>query len=223
MAINKLSLTLIAAAIVLLCSPLKAQALTFDGTGPWGDYTGSFTYSDISATSAKLTIDLKNTSPLANGGDLTAFAFNNPNNDITGASLSASDTNFTVIGGSSFNNGINASPYGQFDIGASTGGSFQGSGSPSKGLGVGQTGNFVFSLTGTNLNTLSENLFFNELSTGTGAGIGYQSMVVRFRGFQNGQSDKVPASVAPEPPSLVLLVLALFVSGIFFRKKLKVA
>lgn len=208
-----LSITILILGIFFIASQdAYASVSLLSGNGSLGDYEGSYSYNALSATSATLTITLKNTSPVANGGYITAFVFNNPGNHITGASLLSTDLDFNILGGSNFNNGINGAPYGHFDIGASTGGSFEGGGNPSKGIAVGATETFTFAFSGSNLNSLNNNSFASALSSGTGAGEGYQPFVARFRGFNDDGSDKVPVGSphTPEPASLSLLGLGLF-------------
>ncbi len=210
--------------------PSKAHALILmDGTGSLGSFTGSLSYNATDSTSALLTIFLTNTSPAANGGYLTAFAFNNPSDLISNVTLNSSDPDFAVIGGTTFQNTINGSPNGQFDIGASTGGGYEGIGAPQPGIAAGDSANFFFSLTGTNLTGLTENSFISELSTGPGDGAGPEAFVTRFRGFNNGGSDKVPANfnnppppgtlIAPEPTSMFLLSSGLVGAFLIRRKK----
>jgi hypothetical protein len=169
------------------------------GLSGLGHFQGSLDYSFKDAGHATLKVVLQNTSPVANGGYLTAFVFNDPGQKITGVSLSG-PLNFQLLGGPTFNKSINGAPFGQFDIGASTGGSFEGGGSPSKGLGVSASGTFTFTLTGNGLDTLTTNSFITEMSVGPGIGEGAQSFVARFRGFTKGGSDKVPDGVVPDPP-----------------------
>ncbi len=202
--------------------PCGARADLITGTtglNGLGDFEGTLDYSATDSGHATLTVVLTNTSPAGNGGYLTAFAFNNPGQQITGVTLPAGA--FAVLGGSAgFSGGVTGSPYGQFDIGASTGGSWEGGGNPSAGLGVGQTGTFVFSLTGTGLDSLSAASFLGTLSAGPGDGEGDAAFVARFRGFNDGGSDKVAgiaddstvtiASIGtPEPGALTLCGMAL--------------
>src|SRR5262249_18172334 len=145
----------------------RAEFLTsLPGLSGLGSYEGTWNYASSNSTHSTLDITLKNTSPPANGGYLTAFIFNNPGNKITGATLTSSNSHFGLIGGPSFNNSINGAPYGHFDIGASTGGSFEGGGNPSKGIAVGVTDSFHFAFTGTGLDTLNASAFFSSLSVG---------------------------------------------------------
>lgn len=196
---------------------------TAGSTSQLGNFTGFIGVAPSSSTMATLTVTLTNTSPAANGGFLTAFVLNNPDNEITGITLTSAPANFGLIGTAPFTNGtLNGAPFGQFAFGASTGGSFEGGGDPAQGLAVGTTGTFVFNLTGTNLNNLTEASFDNTLSSGTGNGMGDQFFVARFRGFDNGGSDKVPGmtpgSAVPEPSSMVLMGIAGMI-GLVARKR----
>src|SRR5262249_23276367 len=81
-----------------------------------GKFDGTFDYTPVDANHGTLSITLKNTSPAANGGYLTAFVFNNPGQHITGATLWSSNLHFHLLGGPTFNNGVPGTPYGQFDL-----------------------------------------------------------------------------------------------------------
>lgn len=215
------------AGMVFCLSPATSHAdyllAGSDGLNNLGFFQGSLGYTPHDDHSATLTIQLTNTSPLANGGYLTAFAFNNPGGEtphLTGVTLSSAPAHFVLIGDPSFNGGISGTPFGHFDLGAAisetktnhgntsdTGiGNFDNGGSPSNGLAVGQSGTFVFNVTGNGLNSLNELSFVNELSTGHGEGEGNKFFVARFRGFTNGDGDKVPADPlsAPEPGTMTL-------------------
>ena len=186
------------AGLLVAGGALSAGAAPISGTGQLGSFTGDLTYTATSNTEAKLVVKLTNTSALANGGYITAFVLNNPNDRITRVS-SLGDAG----GGGSFeliglgNNFVSAAPHGQFDFGASTSGGFEGGGKPQAGIGVNGSDTLTFYLTGTNLLDLSADSFLTALSSGTGSGGGYAAIDVRFRGFMDGGSDKVTFTGTP--------------------------
>lgn len=192
-------------------TPIPITSVT--GLEALGSFTGSIEYDPLAFA---LEILLTNASPAANGGFITAFAFNNPGHLITNATLVSTDPDFGLIGGAGAadfqNDIISVSPFGNADIGASVTGTWLGNGNPKSGIGVGSSGTFTFSFTGTGLGTLTETDFFNALSTGggggnalsTGGGGGAEWLLVRFRGFNDDGSDKVGTAVPPPPPPQVV-------------------
>jgi hypothetical protein len=211
--------------------PISVSADTANSTEGLGSFTGSFDYSFSSDTAAQITVELTNTSPVGNGGYLTAFAFNNPFDSISSVVLSGDTSgNFSGLGGASYDNSISASPWGDFDIGASTTSSWLGNGNPNTGIGVSGTETFIFDLIGTGLDQLTNQNFIDELSTGGGGGAYWFG--ARFRGFEDGDSDsdKVPGSLGgpgqgtlglpvPEPSTIFLLGIGL--AGLIrYRKRL---
>ncbi|MCX5813132.1 MAG: hypothetical protein NT178_11385 [Proteobacteria bacterium] len=215
-------ITVLAISIFTLCAfcPAIGYADTITGdasrsTEKLGDFIGEFTYRLFSPTRAELDVTLKNTSPSSNGGFLTGFVFNNPNNYITNVSLSGSNSFFSLLGGSSFKDTISASPFGKYDIGAALKGDFLGGGDPSKGISVGGNASFAFTLTGKNLDQLNTGSFMQARSDEG------EFFVARFRGFNDGGSDKVPgvAATVPEPNIFYLLLFGL-AGLVIYRKKL---
>jgi len=171
----------------------RAEPITGgSGLANLGHFDGSFTYTPSSSSSATLEIVLNNTTQLSVGGYLTAFVFNNPDHKITDAALSSSNTNFKVLGDPSYNGGISAPPFGNFDLGASTSGQFLGGGSPNGGIPAGGSATFTFSLTGSGLDALTTASFLAALSSPESQDLAPAFFVARFRGFPNGGSDKVP-------------------------------
>lgn len=198
---------------LMACAATLAQAIPISGSSGvegLGSWTGDLTYTAVDATHGTLTIQMANTSPGDNGGYITALAFNNPYDWITGfSSFTSTDPDFSASPLCS--NCVGGSPYGNFDFLISTGGGFLGNGSPTGGIKPGALGGgtetFTYSLTGTNMASLTSNDFLKTLSSGAEGG-GAQSFVVRFRGFNNGGSDKVPVDL-PEPGTLGVLALGL--------------
>jgi hypothetical protein len=183
---------------LLAAVPAWASQVTITGDGTFGDFTAVLTYDDVDT----LTVEITNTSPAANGGYITAIAFNNPGNAITGVTFSTTDADFDLIGDPSFQDDIDAQPLGHMDIGASTSSSWLGGGEPSKGIAVGVTETFTFEFTGTGLSGLTVADFIDEVSDQG------EFFAVRFRGFEDGESDKVPGDrppgqPIPEPASLI--------------------
>jgi hypothetical protein len=207
-----------------------------------GDFTGTFVYTPgAGGTTGIIDLTLTNTSPAANGGFLTAFAFNNPNDLITGVTLSVAPASMdSLLGGPTFQNTINAQPYGDFDIGVandSNNPSWQGGGNPDDGIPVGSTFTFQFSLTGTGLDALTEASFQAERSDDYNGshgdfaplvdGIQGPWNVARFRGFEDGGSDKVPGAglgepvptAVPEPHTILLMAVGLGILSFFTRRR----
>ncbi len=161
-----------------------------------GSFTGSLEYAfDPFEDMGFLSVTLTNTSDPASSGFITGFVFN-----IASADDEASAT-FTS-GSHPFENlthgGLKAKPFGNhFDAGAALGGNFLGGGSPTAGIAVGDTGIFDFDVMAFDAADLTALSF---LSNGP-----YEfNFIVRFKGFENGGSDKVPATIIPLPPALAL-------------------
>jgi hypothetical protein len=195
------------AGLTLFVSAGAARADTIsiaDNTLP-GLFTGSVSVTNQTTTSAVITMTLKNASPPANGGYITAIGFNNPGTtalgNITGVSsfsatfVPSAGQQFQLIGGPSYNSTLSGAPFGNFDIGAAVGGDLLGTGNPTTGIAVGQTGTFTFDVTGQGLNNLSAADILSATSS-----TGVAGMFVRYRGFCDGTSDKDVISVTYTPP-----------------------
>jgi hypothetical protein len=173
------------------------------GQGDLGAFTGDITYT-VEDDIGKLSISLENTS--FEDGYLTALAFMMPE-DVYLYDFYSSSPSFKKL-----TYPISAEPFGkEFGLGASTSNKWLGGGgSPSKGIGLGDTTDFIFSLTGKNIYGINIDSF-----------IGDNTLVTRFRGFEGGGSDKVPGGTAqvPEPITLLLLSSGLLYFGRYRRRK----
>lgn len=208
-------------------STLCAAPINIAGNGSLGDFTGTFDYVAGSPTSGTVTVTLTNAATTLPGGKITGFVFNIPSGaTVTAVSYNAAGPNgtaMTLVGNPAFNNGAPGNPFGDFDLGAALGGNFMGGGSPNPGLAIGQTGTYTFALTGTGLDTLTPASFFGPGSQSSSpGGPGARNFLVRFRGFDNGGSEKVSgvvgdprvdpdgnveSEVVPEPATLVTVAV----------------
>ncbi|MCC6906730.1 MAG: PEP-CTERM sorting domain-containing protein [Phycisphaerales bacterium] len=160
----------------------------------FGNFSGLIQYEFQSGDTGLLDIQLTNTSDPLLGGFITGFVFNigapRYSQADTAALLFSTHPSIVNIPGP----GVNAMPFGYFNAGAGIGGQFEGGGSPNTGIGVGSSGAFQFEVTSDFASTLTASSFID--------GPNEFNFVVRFRGFANGGSDKVPV---PAPASAALL------------------
>ncbi|MFO0963865.1 MAG: hypothetical protein U0625_13310 [Phycisphaerales bacterium] len=176
----------------------NANYVSQPGLEGLGTFSAYVTYSYTSGTTASLSILLTNTSALANGGYITAIAVN-PVGANSASFVSCTDANFDGLG-----SGVSASPFGTFKTGASTSSSWLGGGAPQSGLAVGESATFTFLLTGS-AGDLAAQSAATVLTRNDGKG-----MAIRFRGFENGGSDKVlggGGSNIPGPAALAGLAM----------------
>lgn len=180
----RIGAAVLAVALVFV-SRSQGATVNLAGTGALGQYTVGADYS-----SGWLSVTVTNTSDPSLGGYLTGFVF-----DLAGASsvklAPNPQSNFYDVKGPE-----NAAPYGKFQFGAalasnnSTDGNFLGGGNPSRGLAPGAWQTFTFSV------TPSFNSFVLSESSFNGA----VPFLARFRGFDDGGSDKVPAEFIASTP-----------------------
>ena len=161
-----------------------------------------------------LTIDIENTSDVANGGFLTALAFDlgaPATADIQALSFLSTDAAFTLVPAppsfGAIAPGISVSPDGEreFVITATPGTQpWLGGGSPDGGLAPGESATFTIDLSG----AVTEASFFGD-----------DGALVRARGFSDDGSDKDHVNPVPEPATLLLVGTGLVGAGAWRRRK----
>jgi hypothetical protein len=196
------------AALMLAPSIAGAVPIVIGGTGVLGSFSGTFDYDPTTST-----VDIVLNNDSATAGFITAFLFNIPTGaNVTASVLTTSDNDF--LPGLLAADALSGQPFGQFDIGAASGGgSFEGGGAPQLGIAQFGSATFSFALTGTGLGALTAQDFLSTLSVPPVGAEGVQAFVVRFRGFPDNGSDKVPNGgpppPIPEPGTLTLLGLGM--------------
>jgi hypothetical protein len=209
MGVLKMKKIVLTTILIFAATVSLSFALPISGSGTLGSFSGDFdSVYDSSILANILTVSLTNTSPAANGGFLTAFAFNIPS-DFTFYGF-GENSNFALL-----SYPVKAQPFGDdFDIGAalsdSSKPSWEGGDDPTGGIKVGNTGIFTFTLLGESISTAN---FFSQPDPW---------FVVRFRGFEVGDGDGVPIDTntpVPEPTTMLLLGAGLIGLGFFGRKR----
>ena len=208
---------------VVMLSSIRADASSVvslvsdsaNSTSGLGSFSGSLEYFDLTST---LVVSLTNTSNISNGGYITGFLFNIASSDPKASATLLDSPAPTHPFENCQGNGLSGQPFGNpFSAGAALGGDFLGGGDPVNGIAVGDTGTFSFHVNAADASFLSAMNFI------TGGPYAF-NFIVRFRGFEDGGSDKVPAftNFVPLPPALPLgatgLVLAIFGSWRMRRK-----
>jgi uncharacterized protein (TIGR03382 family) len=189
-------LTLMAASASAATLDISGDITTSNG-GTGVAFEGGIDYVFDGGTSGTLTVSLTNMTSNSIGGYLTGFVFNiNSTDGSASASLtSTTDSDFLDTGSE------NAAPFGMFDAGAAIGANWSGGGNPSNGIAIGVTETFVFSVSASDAGTLDAMSF---------VGLAGDDFAVRFRGLNNGGSDKLTTTVpAPGTGALALLGLGL--------------
>ena len=157
--------------------------------GPEGERLGYFD-ATVSWNGTTLTITLINTTPLVNDGYITGLLLELPSaNLITGHSTD--DGDFTYISNPDSNQGNPYDPIGggNYDKGFALGGDFEGGGSHNVGTSVGSSVTFNFTY---GANTLSILDFYNKF-VDPDVSDNNSNFIVRFKGFEGNDSDKVGA------------------------------
>lgn len=173
-------------------------ALSTEGLG---SFVGSVEYTYLGSNTGQLAVSLTNTTDPMIGGYITAFMFRTPESmgTISSSMLSSSYPALTNIPA-----GASGSPFpGSWIGGAGTGGSWLSGGSPNGGVGVGQTGSWLFQISGAMASMLTSSIF-----VGGNSNTDPYAFIVRFRGMENDGSDKVPGEHVPSPAALSLVALA---------------
>jgi hypothetical protein len=200
------------AGALLLSAPAHAGSISIMGdsgqsTEGLGSFTGIITYtteSDMFGTVGTLTIMLTNTSDPANGGYITGFLFNIASSDENASATLMDDPAPTHPFAQCEGNGLSGVPFGNpYDSGAALGGAFLGAGDPTPGIAVGDSGTFTFLVEADDAGSLSPIDFIM-------GGPFEHDFIVRFRGFDDGGSDKVPAVLIPLPAPFALGAAGLF-------------
>jgi len=200
---GRIALTTCLAVIVVLLGLLAPDVSQATLTGVCGpltseDYQVGFCQKSLTISGSLLTITLQNTSPASNAGFIVADAFNLPAG-VAATLFSTTDPDFDAF----LAGNVRTSPSGHridlVSLGGNLNTAFTGAGGrPLGGIAVGQTAQFVFSLSNAGVN--ETDVFNSEL--------------VRFKGFEDGRSDKTgvelngpggPPAAVPEPMTLLLV------------------
>ena len=202
----KFSSISLCALVVGVVSPVEAALVNFQlnsltGVGSGSSYgaafAGTINWAYTSGSSATETLSLTNTSSVTS--NLAAFVVGLADSSMTISQVSA-PTNFAQITG----NGLKAAPFGDFAWGSASTGSFNGGGN-TIGLSKGQSGTWVFSVSGTSaaLSAVSSPAVFN--------GVNDWDFVVHIKGMTSGSSsvsEKLTSTfnVAVPAPGVAALV-----------------
>lgn len=190
---------------------INIQSVPEASSSNLGTFVGSIDYAfDPIDNDGRLIITLTNTSPAANGGFITGFVFNIDSADSDASATLVSATPNTFLDAPNQNGQPFGNPY---DAGAALGGMFQGGPNPQDGLGVGETGTFEFEVNASDAATLTAIDFIN--------GPYEYDFLVRFRGFDDGGSDRVPAEEGQIPGPSALLAACFGV--LLFRSRRRLA
>lgn len=159
----------------------------------YGNFEGSLTYDALSGGMARLILSLTNTS--SNDGWLTAIAFDGAVG-TSGWTFDAAASSGLGSAWSDLPAPINSAPFGSRQYGVATGGSWESGDDPHFGLASGAHAVWVFDGFG------GGDISAIDFLTPNGG----HNLLMRFRGFDNGASDKLPATpVVPGPMACAAL------------------
>ncbi len=194
---KKLLLALFAlSALFLMPTESRATVVGVCTDVPGQSGAGSCTKS-VNITGNLVTIVLTNTNTVAQGGFITADAFNlAPNTGVVAGSFTTTAANFSLFTPGPFSTNPSNTLGEPRNALIGVDNDFEG-GMATGGLGAGQTATFTFTLTALGANT-ETSIFLSE--------------AIRFQGFANGDSDKTlvqittpPPAAIPEPTTMLLL------------------
>jgi hypothetical protein len=203
MGVLKMKKIILTTILIFVATVSLSFALPISGSGALGSFSGDFNYNSLNS---QITVSLTNTSPAANGGFLTAFAFNIPVSfQITGFTA----LNYRFVGPTT---PVTTLSFGSFDTGAAFFDTSWGSGGTEGGIKVNEPpGEFTFTLLGNGLSGLEVDDFFSQT---------YPWFVARYA--LNGISEEIPfnpSKPVPEPATMLLLCAGLIGMGFFSRKR----
>jgi hypothetical protein len=181
---NMFRKSLLSCSVAALASVASADVVNINGSSlssienTGASFWGSLQYDYDDGDDGVLTVTLTNTTSSSVGGYLTGFVFDitSTDNDFEAELGEASNDNFKDTGSES------ANPFGNFDAGAAIQSNWSGGGNPALGLAAGQTGIFEFEIEASDASSLTASSFLGEFGNW---------FAVRFRGLNNGGSDKV--------------------------------
>jgi hypothetical protein len=181
-------------ALTLMTASAQASSLVLNSGTPLEPTPPASFTADLSYDSglSQLTVLLTNTTPLADGGLITGFVFNTADSAV--ATLTSPGAPWEGLSDE------NAAPFGTFEFGAALGGDWEGGGNPNNGIGAGgEAATFMFDIT-LGGDPAGNAVDVNDFVTQDGSGGSHEGFfVVRFRGYPNDGSNKVPAIVQTPP------------------------